>query len=76
MPEQETEDEFMRATGTLSVLQIVGIILGSGLLIVIGLKGFDYFLVARLHLVPSGKSAAGGSADEHIGVQSGRQRTQ
>lgn len=58
MPEQETEDEYVRATGTLSVLQIVGIILGSGLLIVIGLKGFDYFMVAGLHLVPSGKSAA------------------
>lgn len=58
MPEQETEDECKRATGALSVLQIIGCVLGSGLLIVIGLKGFDYFLVAGLHLVPSGQSAA------------------
>jgi tetratricopeptide (TPR) repeat protein len=58
LPEQETEDEYTRAPGALSVLQIVGIVLGSGLLVVIGLKGFAYFLVARLHLVPSGQSAA------------------
>ncbi len=58
MPEQETEDEYERAHGALSVLQIVGIVLGSGLLVVIGLKGFDYFLVAGLHVVPSGQSAA------------------
>lgn len=58
MPEQETEDEYKGAPGALSVLQIVGIVLGSGLLIVIELKGFDYFLLARLHVVPSGQSAA------------------
>ncbi len=58
MPEQETEDEHTRPLGALSVLQIVGIVLGSGLLVVIGLKWFGYFLAARLHLVPSGQSAA------------------
>ncbi len=58
MPEQEREDECTRAPGALSVLQIVGLALGSGLLVAIGLKGFDYFLVAGLRVVPSGLSAA------------------